>query len=68
MTEDDITGVKSEEVGSTVNDGSVVNFVVLKGATGVNVGLGVGPDTGRQIDQQLISPQISNEYNVESNR
>lgn len=56
MTEDDITGVKPEVVGSTVNDGSVVNVVVLKGATWVDVGLGVGPDTGRQIDQQLISP------------
>ena len=47
MTEEDITGVKPEDVGSTVNDGSPVNFVVLKGATGVGFGVGVGPDTGR---------------------
>ena len=47
MTEDDITGVKLKEVGCTVNDGSAVNFVVLKGATGLGVGLAVGRDTER---------------------
>ena len=45
--EDYITGVEPEEVGFSVNDGSAVDFVVLKGATGLGVGLNVGRDTER---------------------
>ena len=50
--EDYITGVKPNEVGFTVNDGSAVDFVVLKDATGLGVGLDLGRDTERYIEQQ----------------